>query len=334
MAMLVERERYTAVLPTHEAAWLIARGRKLLPPDFPAAVASAEAFARTQSKLSFAELLDELNIPQPAWQPVEEEQDIILPFPLWVKYEYGTAGRSVFKVQDKRQLTDVIYRCSPIKNNRLMVQKDVRGQYGQVQGVFDRGRMIAVHTSVQTGIGAGNSAAARKSVDFPLTRRHLQRIGEYLHWHGPITIDFIHRNGDPLYIECNPRMIEPANAERAGVNFPDLLAALSQRKQLDASLRTGVENIKTHSLEALILGAAEQYGTRRAVLRIICRYVLQKESTEVLTPILQDPLSIIPFAAVLAALLLHPHNAGKIVSSAVRSYSVLPETIWCLDHNG
>lgn len=331
---LVENENYVAVLPTHEEAWLLAEGRKLLPPDFPIAVATAEAFERTQSKLAFAELLDELGIPQPAWQPVENGRNTTLPFPLWIKSEYGTAGRSVYKVQNREQLTEAVYQHSSYENNYLMVQENVNGQYGQVQAIFNCGKMIAVHTTVQTDIGAGNSAAARKSVDFPLTRQHIQKIGEHLHWHGPITIDFIHEGGHPLYIECNPRMIEPANAARAGVNFPDLLVKLSQGKTLGDSLHTGEANISTHSLEALLLGAAEQRGTRRAVLQAIRKYGFQKDSVEVLTPILHDPPSSIPFAVVLMALLANPRNAGKIAASAVRSYSVFPETIQRIHHNG
>ena len=327
MVMLVEKEKYNAVLPTHEVAWMIAEGRKLLPPDFPVAVASAKAFSHTQSKLAFAGLLDELGIPQPVYRSVGAGQEITLPFPLWAKTEYGTAGRSVHKVHTKEQLKEIVYRYSSSKGNRLLVQEDIKGQYGQVQAVFDRGRMAAVHTTVRTGIGAGNSAAARKSVDFPLTRRHIQRIGEHLRWHGPITIDFIHRNGNPVYIECNPRMVEPANAERAGVNFPDLLVKLSERKQLPDNLCIGKANIETHSLEALLLGAAEQYGTRHAVWQTMREFGYQKDSAEVLTPVLHDPLSAIPFAAVLAALLLNPHNVDKITSSAIRSYSVLPETV-------
>lgn len=327
VAALVEKEKYAAVLPTHEEAWLIAEGRGLLPPDFPVAVASAKAFARTQSKLSFAELLDELGIPQPAWRPVVEGHDITLPFPLWVKAAYGTAGRSVQKVQNKAGLTEAVNWFSALEHNCLMVQENIKGQYGQVQAIFDQGRMVAVHTTVQTGTGVGNSAAARKSVDFPQTRLHMQRIGEHLHWHGPITIDFIHTNGNPLYIECNPRMIEPGNAEVVGVNFPDLLVNLAQGKPLGESLRIGMENIHTHSLQALLLGAAEQYGTRRELLHTMCHYGFQKDNTEVLTPILRDLPSIIPFVVVLAALLFSPRNVSKIAAATVNSYSVLPETI-------
>lgn len=135
-----------------------------------------------------------------------------LDFPFWVKAEYGTAGRSTRKVHNEAEYRQALCDFPWQPDNRLMLQANVDGQYGQVLAVFSRGKLCAVHTSVQTGVGAGNSAAARLSVDFPKTREQVRSIGEALAWHGPITLDFLHINGQPMFIECNPRMIEPANA--------------------------------------------------------------------------------------------------------------------------
>jgi hypothetical protein len=65
-----------------------------------------------------------------------------------------------------------------------MAQEPADGQYGQVQGLFDHGRLVAVHASVQVGTGLGPSAAARMSVDHPLPRRDLAALGYALGWAG------------------------------------------------------------------------------------------------------------------------------------------------------
>jgi hypothetical protein len=71
----------------------------------------------------------------------------------------------------------------------VMAQQSARGRYGQVQGLFDRGRLVAVQASVQAGTGIGGSAAARLSVDDPGAREDISRVGQVLTWHGGLTLD-------------------------------------------------------------------------------------------------------------------------------------------------
>lgn len=80
-------------------------------------------------------------------------------------------------------------------------------------------------------------------------------------------MDFIYKDEIPYYIECNPRMIEPANSAFFGVNFPEILIELSSRSFLPQELRIGKPNIKTHSTMALLLGISEKKKSRREVLK-------------------------------------------------------------------
>lgn len=330
---LVAEQRYDAVVPTHEQAWLIAEGRDLLPADFPVALASPSAFRRLQGKVAFARLLDELAIPQPAWCELDAPSGAgttptcDLPFPLWVKASFGTAGRSVRKVRDARSFERAVVDLQGARSGQLMAQSDVQGQYGQVQGLFDHGKMVAVHTSVATGSGAGSSAAARLSVDFPAAREHARALGEHLRWHGPFTLDFVHTDGQPRYLECNPRMIEPGNAWQAGVNLPALLAELSAGRELRGPLRVGAAGVRTRSLQALLLGTAESQGTRRAVLDTLLHRGRPRDEAEVLTPVRDDPPSIVPLAVVVARLLANPASVSAIAQGAVDAYSVGPNAV-------
>jgi len=200
-----------------------------------------------------------------------------------------------------------------------------------VQALFNDGRLVAAHTSVQIGAGAGGSAAARLSVDHPEAREHATRIGAELGWHGGLTLDYFHVDGHPQFIECNPRTVEPGNAAAAGVDLPALTIALSSGAPLPAQPVIGRPGVRTRSALALTLGAAERERTRSSVVRTLASCALAHgelgHAAEVLTPIRRDPPSVIPISVVAVQLLLRPSNASRIASAAVGDYSIAPEAI-------
>ena len=329
VSRLIISGRYEAVLPTHEQAWLFAAGRHLLPDGAPIAVAPAAAFDRVQGKLDFARLCDQLGIPQPRWWPVAERPPD-LPYPHWVKAQYGTAGRSVRRVVDARHEQEAIRELSG-PGDPLMGQVPAAGQYGQVQALFERGRLIAVHASVQIGTGAGGSAAARLSVDHPLVREYAERIGAELAWHGGLTLDYFHTDGQPQFIECNPRTVEPGNAAAAGVDLPALTIALSSGRPSPAQPVVGRAGVRTRSALALALGAAERENSRLAVARVLASCALSRgdlgRAVEVLTPVRRDRMSLIPIAVTAGRLLARPGDAGRIAAAAVDDYAISPSVI-------
>jgi hypothetical protein len=156
-------------------------------------------------------------------------------------------------------------------------------------------------------------------------------LGEHLRWHGGLTLDYFHVDGQPQFIECNPRTVEPGNAARAGVNLPALTIALSRGGPLPGHPVIGRPGVRTRSALALAVGAAERYRSRRAVLGVLGDCALRRgqagRAAEVLTPIVRDPPSALPLAAVTALLLADPGSAATLANGAVRSYSVSPATI-------
>ncbi|MBV9421818.1 MAG: hypothetical protein JOZ98_02825 [Solirubrobacterales bacterium] len=213
----------------------------------------------------------------------------------------------------------------------VMAQEPARGQYAQVQGLFDRGRLVAVHTSVQTGTGIGPSAAARVSVDHPNPRRDIATLGEALAWHGGLTLDYLHEQGEPSYIECNPRTVEPGNAAASGVNLPELQVRLTTGERLPSPPRTGAAGVRTHGTIALALGAAAYGRTRRAVggelARAAARHGCYHASAEQLTPVLRDPPSAAAAVYVIGQALVSPSRATDLARKAVARYSITPTTI-------
>lgn len=125
-----------------------------------------------------------------------------------------------------------------------------------VAGLFAYGRLVAVHCSERTGIGAGGSAAARVGVDHPVVREHIARLGAHLGWHGGLTLDYLHVEGVAQYIECNPRTVEPGNAAASGVDLPRLTIAISRGEKLPEATVVGRPGHRTHNLPSAELTEA------------------------------------------------------------------------------
>src|SRR5262249_13890289 len=186
---------FDVLLPTHEQAWLLAAGRARLDPDAPVAIASAEAFSRVQSKIEFARLLDELNLPQPKWRLTERAEGLVdWPTPFYLKAPFSTAGRGVRRVTKPIDAKKTVQTLLAVADgDPLMVQSAADGDYAQVQALFNRGRLVAAHTSTQTAVGIGPSAAARVGIDHPFARHDVAILGERLGWHGGLTLDYVFR---------------------------------------------------------------------------------------------------------------------------------------------
>ncbi len=323
---------FDVLLPTHEQAWLFAAGRHRLSADAPVAVASAAAFAQVQGKIAFARLSDELGLPQPRWRIVDGLGDLAdWPRPFYLKAPFSTAGTGVRRVMT---LGDAEAAFEPLRaaadGGPLLAQAAAVGAYAQVQALFDNGRLVAAHTSAQTAVGMGSSAAGRVSVDHPFARRDIALLGAHLSWHGGLTLDYLCRDDGYAYIECNPRTVEPANAAASGVNLPELQIALSQGQPTHA-LPAGRPGIRTHSALAVLLGAAAGTGKRNAVFREALRLALHrcayKKSRERLTPIFEDIPSAVPLSAIAMHALLSPRSAVRLAHSAVSAYSVTPQAV-------
>ena len=252
--------------------------------------------------------------------------------PFYLKAPFSTAGQGVRRVTKAGDSKEAFQSLRLASNNSgpLMAQAAAEGEYAQVQALFDHGRLVAAHTSAQTAVGIGPSAAGRVSVDHPFARQDVARLGAYLNWHGGLTLDYLFRGRDRVYIECNPRTVEPANAASSGVDLPGLQLALSLGEHPDEA-PVGQPGVRTHSSLAILLGAAAYVGTRRAVVAAAFRLLLgqspKRKSREVLTPVFHDPPSAIPLLIVAGSLLLSPRSAEPISRSSISKYSVSAQAI-------
>lgn len=320
---------YTVVLPIHEEGWLLSWGKERIK-SLPLLISSPESYEQVQGKISFARLLDKLEISQPSWCLYPENKNFTL-YPSWVKANYGTAGRGVLKVNSESEMAQALHFFENATPDELMVQENIDGDYGQVQAAFQKGKLIAIHSSLKIGTGVGGSAAARISIDSSPFIESVSKIGEIIEWNGGITFDFIKNESGFYFIECNPRMVEPGNAAAAGINFPLILIDLTRAKPTLPNLLIGRPGIKTHSTLGLLMGCAEQTGKRRKILKTFfdCIFHLaeRKDSTEVLTPIWKDWKSVIPLAVGFIRLLVQPTDVKRMTEDAVAHYQIDRDTI-------
>jgi hypothetical protein len=330
---------YDVLLPTHEQAYLFAMMRPALPDSIGLAVSGSDAFEQVQSKVAFAQLLERLSLPQPEFETVQDPAQLERwAYPYWLKAGYSTAGQGVRQVRDDTERAAALAALWPARGG-LLVQARATGTYGQLQALFSHGRLVAAHTCVGTAEGIGGSAAARVGVDHGVVRRDGARIGGELGWHGGLTLDYFWGDGrGPLYLECNPRSVEPGNAVASGAPIPELQLRLSIGERLDGPPAIGRPGVRTHSLLAICLGAAHRGGRREPVLgelaAALARRGLYSHSSEILTPVLRDPPSAAALAFVLARLLIDPSAAGAIASGAVDAYSLSAETVEAISAGG
>lgn len=319
---------YDFFLTTHENSWFFSAVKEKISEETNVVLAPVTAFDAVQGKVDFAKLLSKLEIPQPRWQEFNFGDEVNISFPLWVKINYSTAGTGVEKVASHHEFDKLIHKYEKL-GEKILLQENIVGNYGQVEAVFNHGCMVGVHTSMQTFSGVGGSAAARISINCKETSRYIERIGKHLEWTGCLTLDFIYSVNGPVFIECNPRLVEPGNGAAAGVDFPQLMIDIASGKQFDRVI-TGRVGIKTHNMIAVILGSA-QTGKRREVFKNFIKCIFHigtfKDSIETMTPIKNDYFCIVAISAVLLKLLINPNSVNEFVNDALKNYVVEHQTV-------
>ena len=212
----------------------------------------------------------------------------------------------------------------------IVVQDLVPSPLVMVQAVFDHGNLLAWHVNLREREGSSGGASAKRSIALPVVSNHLESLGGALAWHGALSLDAILTPDGPLYIDVNPRLVEPANAWRAGVDLVSALLDVSTGKRVNP-LSPGRVGVRTHQLLLAVLGAAQHGEGRRGIARELAAGLTHRGpyagSVEELTPLDGDPLAAIPVAAAALATLGYPASWQLFTDGAVSAYALTP-TAW------
>jgi hypothetical protein len=323
---------FDVLLPTQEQVAVLARhaarvtdlGAGLAVPPF-------EALAQVQDKVSAAATLARLGLPQPEHTVAAGPEELRRtgPLPAFVKTAVGTATVGVLRVEDApalRAVAEQLADAGAFDAGGVLVQQPAAGPLAMVQCVFAGGQLLAAHANLRTREGANGGASGKRSLELGEIREHLATLGRGLGWHGALALDAILTARGPSYIDVNPRLVEPGNAWRAGLDLVDLLLRVSTG-EAPAPGPPPAAGVCTHQLLLAVLAAAG-HG-RAAVARELVAAARQagpyRGSREELTPLRGDLRSGVPVAVAAAATLLRPRLWRRLAGGAVQSYALTPE---------
>ncbi|MDB5617373.1 hypothetical protein [Tardiphaga sp.] len=330
---LVARERFDVLLPIHEQGYLFARFQQRFA-RVGLALPAFESYRTLHSKVGFHRVLDQLGLPQPATTIVREADGLraAARLPCVIKTAIGTASRGVWMVRDAAGFDRALRELTSGEGfaDDVLVQALAEGFTEKAQGVFGGGVLLGFHAYRQIAEGAGGGDARKCSVRREGVRADLARIGRHLNWHGALSVDYIWSEAGPVYIDANPRLVEPMAAFLAGNDLVDLLLRISTG-ETPAPLPDGRDGVLTHQAMQALLGCAQRGGTRREVLResfdLFRHRGVYAGSTEELTPVRQDPWSLLPLAITTLALLVSPRLAKPLATRGWGQHLLSPRTV-------
>jgi biotin carboxylase len=322
---------FDVLFPTQEQVAILSRaGHRLHEARVATAVPPFEALVKVQDKLAARATLSEIGLPQPDASVVLSAVELAAwrRLPAFVKVPIGTATTGVRYVGEPAEMATVASEWEAaglFADGGVLVQSPVAGPLAMIQAVFCHGALVASHANVRVREGASGGASHKQSIDLPATREHLAVLGQQLGWHGALSADAILTRDGPVYIDINPRLVEPGNAWRSGVDLVAAMLELATGKTAVVQL-PGQAGVATHQLLLAVLGAAQHAHTRRAVFAELASASRHRgsyqDSVEELTPLHHDLRAAIPLVAASLATLARPGTWRWFSSGAVTSYAL------------
>jgi biotin carboxylase len=331
--------RIDLLFPTHEHAVVMAhQERRLAQAGVATAVAPFEAYARVFDKVSAHDTLTDLGIAEPPTVVTRDPGELRAcpKFPVFVKRAIGNSSTGVTRVDSPAgldALADELDAAGAFADG-VIVQRAARGRFVMVQAVFADGELVAFHTNLRLREGAEGSAAIKRSTRKPQIREQMAALGSALGWHGALSADVILDGDRPRWIDVNPRLVEPGNAYRAGVDLVGAYVEVARGNGVGAARSAaGAEDGRpgqlTHQLLMSVLGTAQRGATRGAIAAEVLAAVRHRgaydKSVEELTPTRGDARTALVPVAATAALLAKPSLFRWFTNGAAPNYALGPD---------
>ena len=316
------------LFPTQEQVAILSARREQL--QVATVVPPFASLRRVQDKISAARTLEDIGVPQPASAVVSGIADLnrVSDFPAFVKQPISTASGGVRRVSSKAELERAAMEMGLGSGQELLVQSHSQGPLAMIQAIADNGRLVAYHANLRIREGAGGGASIKESITLPLMPEIIARMVRALNWHGALSLDAIVTPSGPLVIDVNPRLVEPMNAYFAGVDLVSVMLDLAQSRHPAAQLR-GKAGVRSCQLLLAILGAAQQDGTRQAIIRELVAALYRRgeyaAAHEELTPLYRDPVAAVPAIVATLLTLFRPSLWQTFKSGAVGPYALTPK---------
>ncbi|HVW20950.1 MAG TPA: hypothetical protein VHC86_07010 [Opitutaceae bacterium] len=333
--------RVEVLLPSHEQAYLFAACR-VRDPSWPGAatavpIAPFSAFRRIQTKSALADTLAAAGLPHPPTRVVRSDGELAFAIAglledgreCVVKMDAGTGSAHQLCVRSRAE-ADALAARGFGGGWPAIVQARVGGPLERTQAVFSGGRLLAAHGYRQLQPGLSGGDVVKESVLRPAVIAHLGALGAHLRWHGGLSLDYILEGGDPnrpVYLDANPRLVEPVNAYLGGVDLPGRLLDVALGRDSGA-LAVGRAGIRTRLGIPGLMECAVATASRAAIAREAWRQRLRRGSyagtEEELNPGRWDAAAAVPYIGLLAMLLWNPRQARDINRMVVDSFALGP----------
>jgi hypothetical protein len=325
--VVVKAQAIDFLFPTQEQVTVLSACQGALP--CATVVPPFSSLRRVQDKISAYRTLQEFGVPQPETVIVESRDDLLRidTFPAFVKRPISTASSGVRRTSSRSEL-DEVSKVMGVGEYELLVQTQADGPLAMVQAIADNGRLVAHHANLRVLEGVGGGASLKESVVLPGLYELLRKLVAALNWHGALSMDVIATTDGPVVIDVNPRLVEPMNAFFAGVDLVGAMLDLARHQTPDEQ-SVGRAGIRSRQLLLAILGAAQNKGSRTAILRELAHTVGRRgeyeDAAEELTPISGDPLASVPVIAATIATVLSPTLWRAFHAGAVGPYALTSE---------
>jgi ATP-grasp domain len=309
---------FDVLFPTQEqVAVLAAAGTDIAVPSF-------AALSAVQDKVSAFATLTGVGIPQPRGAVVTTIRELQAwrDFPAYLKQPIGTATTGVQKIESTLDLNGIDVGFG------VLVQQAVDGPLAMVQSVFYQGELVASHANLRVRLGANGGASHKEGIEHGEIREHLIKLGKQLNWHGALSADVILTAEGPMFIDINPRLVEPVNAWRSGVDLVGAMLEVALGRH-PTQQPPGEPGIRTHQTLLAVLGAAQNGRGRKGIageLISASRHQgVYKDSQEEMTPWHGDRRSAIPLVIAACVTLARPAWWQWFVSGSVSAYALTPD---------
>jgi hypothetical protein len=326
--------RFDVLLPTQEQVAVLSHSAgRLRAEGVRTAVPPWESVRAVQDKVSAAATLLALGVPQPATAFLGSARELRAwrSFPVFVKRPIGTAGSGVRRVESAEQLSacaDEAEAAGAFGAGGVIAQEPAAGPMAMAQSVFAGGELVASHANLRVREGVAGGASHKRGLDDPeVLVKHVELLGRALHWHGALSADAVLTDAGPLFIDINPRLVEPGNAWHSGV---DLSAALLEvaRGGVPSARPPGRGGVPTHQVLLALLGAGASGRGRRGLAAEILAAARHRGpyrgSAEELTPLRRDPRAAVPVLLAAGAMLARPALWHWFVGGSVSGYALTP----------
>jgi glutathione synthase/RimK-type ligase-like ATP-grasp enzyme len=327
------RRQAEILLPVQEQVAVMSLAReRIAGAGLLTAVPDFAALRQVQDKVSAFGTLTRLGLPQPRSSVVTSRDALeeIDELPVFVKTPVGTASAGVRRVTTRAELLRHAARLDC--RGGVLIQQPASGPLIMIQSVFAGGELVAFHACERVREGANGSASHKRGISLPAAREHTAALGKALNWHGALSADVIRAADGPLFIDINPRLVEPVNAFASGV---DLVGALVEVAKSGTAARQPADQpgARTHQELLAILGAAARREHRGDIARELLRALTgsgpYRHSAEELTPVHRagagvDPVTALPVIAAALATLVRPAAWRYFTGGATSAYSLTP----------